>query len=196
MPYVTVDEIRAEAQNGAVASTQWDAIYDAVADVVTEAIDEYCYRTFTVPTSATARTFRPNRTATEVDDLDDIANTTGLAVATDTQQSGSYTALASTEWAAETDRTGRVVAIRSTGYFPYSAVRPHTIQVTARWGWPATPEPIKRAALLWALRLVDRRQTPSGVMGFGEYGGIRLGTIDPDVKALLAPWRRRGLLLR
>ena len=196
MPYVTVDEIRAEAQNGAVTSTQWDAIYAAVADVVTEAIDEYCYRTFAVPTSATARTFRPNQTATEVADLDDIANTTGLAVATDTQQSGSYTALASTDWASELDCDGRVIAIRSTGYFPYSSIRPHTIQVTARWGWPATPKPVKRAALLWALRLVDRRQTPSGVMGFGEYGGIRLGTIDPDVKALLAPWRRRGLLLR
>ena len=196
MPYVTVDEIRAEAQNGAVVSTQWDAIYNAVTTVVTEAIDKYCYRTFTVPTAATARTFRPNRTFTEVDELDDIANTTGLAVATDTQQTGTYTALASTGWAAETDRAGRVVVIRADGYFPYSALRPHTIQVTARWGWPTTPEPVKRAALLWALRLVDRRQTPSGVMGFGEYGGIRLGTIDPDVKALLAPFRRRGLLLR
>ena len=196
MPYVSVDEIRAEAQNGAIASTQWDGIYTAVADVVTDAIDKYCYRTFVVPTAATTRTFRPNRTCTEVDELDDIANTTGLDVATDTQQSGSYTALAATAWASELDRAGRVVAIRADGYFPYSSLRPHTIQVTARWGWPTTPTPIKRAALLWALRLVDRRQTPSGVMGFGEFGGIRLGTIDPDVKALLAPFRRRGLLLR
>ena len=198
MPYITTDEISAEAQSGAVVSTANYALYNAVALAVTEAIDQFCARTFTVPTTATARVYKPNRTCTEVDDLDDIASTAGLAVATDTNETGVYTALASTGWVAETDnRTGMVKVIRSTaGYFPYSAVRPRSVEVTARWGWPATPERVKRAAMLWALRLVDRRQTPSGIMGFGEFGGIRLGTIDPDVKSLLAPYRAAGRWLR
>jgi len=199
VPYVTVDEIRAEAQNGAVVSTQWDGIYTAVGLTVTEAIESYTGRVFTVPAAAaaaTARTFRPNRTHTEVDELDDIANVTGLAVGTDTTGTGVFATLAATEWAAEINRTGMVTAIRSEAFFPHSTFRPRTVQVTARWGWPATPEPVKRAALLWALRLVDRRQTPNLVMGFGEFGGIRLGSMDPDVKALLAPYRQRGRLLR
>jgi len=53
VPYVTVDEISAEAQNGAVMSTQWDGIYTAVGLTVTEAIESYTGRVFTVPTAGT-----------------------------------------------------------------------------------------------------------------------------------------------
>lgn len=194
MAYITANDIRNELQSGAVESSAFDAIYTAVADAVSEAIDEYCFRTFTVPSSATARTFKPTRDLLEVDELDDIANATNLAVAIDTQESGSY--MATTDFVYDTNRDGMVTVIRSTGTFPWSRIRPKTVQVTARWGWPATPAPVERAALIWAIRLVNRRSTPTGVVGFGEFGGVRLTTIDPDVKSLLAPYRRRELLLR
>lgn len=194
MAYITKDQIRNELQSGAVETSAFDAIYEDIADAVSEAIDEYCFRTFTVPSSATARTFKPTRDLLEVDELDDIANATSLAVAIDTQESGSYTV--TTDWVYDTNRDGMVTAIRSTGTFPWSRIRPKTVQVTARWGWPATPAPVERAALIWAIRLVNRRSTPTGVVGFGEFGGVRLTTIDPDVKSLLAPYRRRELLLR
>ena len=195
MAYITGQEIKAELQTGMVSTSEFDDLYDTLAATVSTSIDRYCFRTFEVPTEATARTYRPVRTLCEVDELDDIADTTDLAVSLDSSDSGTYTV--STAWYAETDnRTGMVTAIRSTGLFPSSCIRPRTIQVTAWFGWPATPDPVKRAALLWALRLVNRRQTPAGVMGFGEFGGIRLGTIDPDVKSLLAPYRLRARLLR
>ncbi len=195
MAYITADDIRNELQSGAVETSSFDAIYTDVAAAVSAAIDEYCFRTFTVPTEASTRTFRPTRDLVWVDELDDIANTTGLAVAVDTAESGSYTA--TSDWTYEIDnRTGMVTCIRSTGTFPWSWKRPRTVQVTARWGWPSTPDPVVRAALIWAIRLVNRRSTPTGVVGFGEFGGVRLTTIDPDVKSLLAPYRRRELLLR
>jgi hypothetical protein len=195
--YVTVEEIRDEHQSGVVASGSLDGIYAAVADAVSEAIDEHCFRSFTVPTSATARTYHPTRDLCMVDELDDIANTTGLAVAVDLADSGTYSALSASDWFAEVDnRSGRVLGIRSTSTFPWSAQGRRTLQVTARYGWPATPDPVKRAAIIWALRLVNRRQTPSGIQGFGEFGGVRLSTMDPDVRALLSPFRRRARLLR
>jgi hypothetical protein len=195
--YVTVEEIRDEHQSGVVTSGSLDGIYAAVADAVSEAIDEHCFRSFTVPTSATARTYHPTRDLCMVDELDDIANTTSLAVAVDLADSGTYSALSASDWFAEVDnRSGRVLGIRSTSTFPWSVQGRRTLQVTARYGWPATPDPVKRAAIIWALRLVNRRQTPSGIQGFGEFGGVRLSTMDPDVRALLSPFRRRARLLR
>lgn len=194
MGYVTVAELRGEIQNASFEDSTEDPTYADVIDAASKAIDDYCGRTFVVPTQATARLFRPTRTLTAVDDLDDIASTTDLAVAVDTSASGSFTA--TTDYAAETNRDGMVVAIRSTVFFPYSSVRPRTIQVTARWGWPATPDPVKRACLIWATRLVNRRNSPTGIVGFGEYGGVRLSTVDPDVRSLLAPYRDLGGLLR
>jgi hypothetical protein len=195
--YITGDQIRAEHQTGMVSTGAFDASYDELADVVSAAIDEHCFRSFAVPTSATARTFHPTRDLCMVDELDDIADTTSLAVAVDLTDSGTYSALSSTAWFAEVDnRSGRVLGIRSTSTFPWSVQGRRTLQVTARYGWPAVPGPVERAALIWALRLLNRRQTPTGIMGFGEFGGVRLSTIDPDVRALLSPFRRRARLLR
>ncbi|MCC6434432.1 MAG: hypothetical protein IT196_05325 [Acidimicrobiales bacterium] len=196
MPYVTAAEITGEIQNGAVSSTALSGLYGQVAEAVSAAIDKYTHRTFNVPEAATARTFRPTVDLIAVDDLADIASTEDLAVAVDTNESGTYTALDASAYAVETNDLGMVVALRSMSAFPRSVRRPRTIEVTGRWGWPATPEPIKRAAMIWAIRLVNRRSSPTGIMGFGEFGGVRLSTIDPDVRALLAPYRRVSRMVR
>lgn len=198
MPYVTGEELAAEIQSNVVSTVAFQGRYDDVVEAVSDAIDNYCFRTFTVASStATTRTFKPTRCLTEVDELDDIASTSGLAVAVDSSDNGTFTALDADDWYAETDnRTGMVTAIRSTGLFPTTSLRRRTVQVTAKWGWPATPDPVKRAAMIWAIRLVNRSETPTGVMGFAEFGGVRLTTVDPDVKSLLAPYRLRARLLR
>ena len=195
MPYVLGEDIRSEITSG-VGSNPAVEPFDDIADAVTEAIDKHCHRTFVVPTEATARLFRPTYDLTMVDDLDDIASTEDLAVAVDRSGEGEFTSLASSEYVAETNRDGMVTLIRSTGLFPYSRVRPQTVRVTARWGWPATPEGVKRAALSWGVRLYNRRNSPTGVMGFADVGGLRLSTMDPDVRTLLAPFVNRGRLLR
>jgi hypothetical protein len=58
-------------------------------------------------------------------------------------------------------------------------------RVTARWGWPAVPQPIREANLIQALRLFARRGSPEGVLGSAEWGGIRVSRLDPDVAALV-----------
>jgi hypothetical protein len=50
--------------------------------------------------------------------------------------------------------------------------------------WPATAE---YAAKLQGARLVKRRASPEGVAGFGDFGPVRVGAIDPDIEQLLTP---------
>lgn len=195
--YVTGAELKTYIQGGLSASTANDDLFDDLADEVTEAIDGHCHRSFLVPATTSVRYFRPGYCRTEVYDLDDIASLEDLAVAIDASGNGTYTALTvDTDYVAEVDARGMVTAIRSTGRFPTVRARPRSIRVTARYGWPEVPAPVIRAAYLWAHRLFDRKGTPTGVMGFAEVGGIRLSSIDPDVKALLAPYVDRARLVR
>lgn len=197
MSYVTADEIREEIQSNTVPSMNLDGLYRRAGEAASNAVDNYCERTFTVPAAATTRTYRASRDGRYVDDLDDIAKVDDFALALDRTASGIYTAAEATDYVLDVDnRSGMVRAIFcGSSSFPYHSVR-RTVEVTAWFGWPDTPADVKRAAMLWAIRLVNRRSTPTGVVGFGEFGGVRLSTIDPDVRALLAPYRRRGRQLR
>lgn len=195
-PYASADELKAELQADNVAFTRDDALYAALVEEASEAIDRFCLRTFAVPTQATARLYRPTRDGCEVFELDDIASTAGLVVAVDTTDSGSFTTLSSGDWWAEVDNvTGMVDAIHATGRFPRSSAGRPTVEVTARYGWPTVPGPIHRACLLWARRLYTRKDSPAGVLGFGDMGAVRLSAMDPDVQSLCAPYRRIGRLV-
>ena len=65
-----------------------------------------------------------------------------------------------------------------------------TVEVTAKWGWPAVPAEIKDATLLMAPRLFARKDSPTGVAGFGDYGVVRVTASDADVARLLSPYFR------
>lgn len=51
-----------------------------------------------------------------------------------------------------------------------------------------TPPAVEQAALLWASRLLARRNSPEGVVGTPELGVANIGRYDPDVSRLLAPF--------
>lgn len=195
-PYITADELREEIQSNAVGSLANEGLYQRAVLAATEAVDKHTHRRFDRADAATARTFRPSACGTFVLDLDDIADDTDLDVAVDTSDNGTFAALDGSAWWGELDDiTGMVVAIRTGGRFPSSTMGRRTIQVTARWGWPEIPEAIKRATAIWATRLVNRRNVVNGIVGFGEFGGVKLSTIDPDVKTLLGPYRRTSRML-
>lgn len=49
---------------------------------------------------------------------------------------------------------------------------------------------VQEAVLLQANRLYKRRTSATGVEGFGPEGfAVRVATFDPDVRALIAPYR-------
>lgn len=64
------------------------------------------------------------------------------------------------------------------------------VKITGKFGYPATPKPIKEACLILAARLFSRKDAVFGTVGSGEFQKD-LAEIDPDVKRLLTPFMRR-----
>lgn len=54
-------------------------------------------------------------------------------------------------------------------------------------GWVPVPWPshVETAVLIQTSRLYKRRNSPEGVAGFGEFGVVRVSSLDPDVETLL-----------
>jgi hypothetical protein len=66
-----------------------------------------------------------------------------------------------------------------------------TVRVAGVWGWSAVPTAIKQATVIQAARIFKRNDSPTGIVGFGEMGAVRVGAqLDPDVKHLIEPYRK------
>jgi hypothetical protein len=63
------------------------------------------------------------------------------------------------------------------------------IRITARWGFPRVPQPVREATKIMAQRFYLRKDSPEGVAGSSEWGVIRLANLDPDVRLLLRKYR-------
>lgn len=191
MAYVSLDDLKAVLS---VDDDYDDATLQSKVNAACQAVDDWTRRTFSLATSATARTFKPIPNK-RLCDVDDIGSLTGLAVATSadgatwTAQTGFVTqpsnALAWGEPITEILFTSCSLPLS-----PYGA---DTVQVTATWGWPAVPAPVIEATLLIASRLFHRKDSPWGVAGFGDLGVVRTTVTDADVKGLLTPYRRVGV---
>ena len=62
-------------------------------------------------------------------------------------------------------------------------------KITGTWGWPAVPAMIKQACRLQVARIMKRQESPTGIMGFGEFGVVRISRLDPDIEAMLQPYK-------
>jgi hypothetical protein len=84
-----------------------------------------------------------------------------------------------------------------------SAYQAAEAYVAARCTWRAVavdgltpvdpPDALVTAVTLLTARYLERRNTPSGVLGSGDFGVVRVSGSDRDVDALIAPWRKRVL---
>src|SRR5262245_14719885 len=196
--YATVNELRSSLSG----NTSLDAgSLTAALRAASRAVDDHCQRPgrkFWLDPTVTARTYRP------VDPwcvwIDDVGSSTGLLVKTDTNNDGTY----ETTWATSDYQLEPLNASTNGGAyawwqllavgtltFPYPITyRPSpTVQVTARHGWSAIPDPVRQATLLLAARYWRRRDVPFGnEAGFGDFGPMRITTRDADVMSLLAPY--------
>jgi hypothetical protein len=65
-----------------------------------------------------------------------------------------------------------------------------TVEIVGTFGWSAVPIAIKQAVLMLAQRQFKRYDSPLGVAGVGDLGIMRVSRIDPDVQALVSPFRK------
>jgi hypothetical protein len=196
-PYASIEELQEEFRIDDVVD---DASLTSALLAASSWVTAHCGRDFNLAASATARYFDPRGPVAWVDD---IASTTGLLVAVDEADEGTYAAA----WTANTDYVLEPLngIVDGVAGWPYTSIRSlgtqvwpsywryrSPIRITAVWGWPAVPAPVKQATLIQAARIYKRRDSPEGVLGGGlDFPAIRVGTrIDPDVEMLLAPYRK------
>ena len=198
--YATRAEVKAALRIG-TADTADDTLIDNCVGAASRLIDGYCNRQFWAVASATPRVFQAN---TEfVCDVDDFYTTTGFILQTDTDADGTFdTTWASTDVQLEPlngvldGLTWSYDKLRAIGDYLFPTVNANfgeqaLVQVTARWGWAAVPEPITQACIIQSSRIFKRYDSPLGVAGFGDLGAIRVSRfLDPDMAQLVEPYRR------
>jgi hypothetical protein len=177
-----------------ITDTNDDAKIAAAVTAASRAIDLATGTAFGVSTTTSSRTYWPE-SSYEVW-VDRFDSTTGLVVKTGTDGS-TWTAVTSTDvvsWPTNAPSKGGAYCrlLIPTGALPTGYLRP-TVQVTAAWGFAATPEPVSQAALIKAARIFRRKDSPDGIAGQSEFGVVRISrSEDPDVLALLAPYMDVG----
>lgn len=164
-------------------------------------IDSATGRRYYPDATATARVFKagnPSRIWLNAD----FYTITGLIVATDEGADGTFeTTWASTDYQLEPlngivdGASGwpydRITAVGNYRW-PTACTDRALVQITAKWGWSAPPEPIRQAAKLLAKDLWKNKDTVGGVQGFDQFGAVRVRQ-DPFIAMLLAPYTRIGL---
>jgi hypothetical protein len=201
--YVLLEDVKSALR---VQDSDDDVMIELAIESASRAIDGHCGRHFYAESEATARTFVAS--SSHLCHVDDISTTDGLIVKTDTTGAGTF----GITWTANDYQLEPLNGRRSGQAWAYDtiiAVGAHyfpkwgtlnrgeaLVQVTATWGWPAIPEPVRQATLIQAVSLFKGKDAPLGVAGFGDVGAIRMSSmIHPQALMLLKPFRRTGVLV-
>jgi hypothetical protein len=189
--YATLAELKSMRN---ITDNSHDDLLQSRLTRASRAIDDRTGRRFYADGTATARTYRVQGRTTYSDDgelllVDDISTTTGLIV--EVGDGTTFTAV--TDYLTEPENAiARYRAIealrRDVGYWCTNRY----VRVTAKWGWPAVPDPIVEATLLLANRRFERIQSPEGVAGWADQGPIRVSRFDPDIEDLVGPYVLEG----
>lgn len=170
-----------------------DALNSAIAQV-----DELCGQTFTLAATATTRIFAPCDAGLLVlPDHSPIGSTAGLVVKIGPGDGTFPTTIAAANYQTEPlnalaigEPITRIRLISGTFTTGHAA----TVEVTARWGWPDVPEPVREAVLILAAEGWKLKDAPLGVAGFGEFGAIRIRE-NAAVMQRLARYRRGSAIV-
>lgn len=193
--YTTVAELRSAM---AVPSVTGDAnlALELAVNAASRAIDDFCGRLF-YDAGVMARLVEPKLVTPDTCETRDFHTLAGLVVETDDDGDGSYeTTWAAADWQAypydpEAGWPWQELRAVGTRRFPTGGPRPR-VRVTARWGWAAPPMPVQEFCLIYCQRLVKRADAAAGVLGIGDFGGIRIARTDPDI-GLVLPYARYAL---
>lgn len=184
--YATLSEVKTWL---GINGTTDDARLESAIEAASRAIDMECSRQFF---ATTATRYFIATAPLRVDLNDDLLSVTSIS--TDTTGLRNYSALLVTDYELEPEAAPYrqiYIAPGSTRSFPIDERR--GVQVVGSWGYNATgshPQAINRACLLLATRYFKRKDAPFGVLGTPELGFMRVTGKDPEVRALLQPYRR------
>lgn len=186
--YTTADLVKGRLD---IEDTIDDAIITSVVTAASRVIDEMCGRSFQAVTET--RYFSAG-CSYEVD-IDDLTTLTTLQTDSDGDRTYEDT-WATTDYdlepynAAAKSWPYTKLTITPIGQYAFPTVR-KGIKITGVWGWPTVPSAVEEAATLLAIRWFKRKDAPFGIAGVNELGQVQMmGSSDPDVKAMLASYRK------
>jgi hypothetical protein len=201
--YCTLAALKAELK---ITDTDDDSLLYTAINAASRQIDGHCGWRFWQDSAVQARKFHPDNPGTvylcDDETGDGISTTTGLVVKVDADGDGVFetTLTVDTDYFLEPSNaatrdpawpyTELHVAPTAAAYFPCGWTRP-TVQVTAKFGWPAVPDDVTKACLVQAGQLHKAKDTPFGVAGVSDMGVLRVRSeLHPIAKGLLAPYRK------
>jgi hypothetical protein len=190
--YATLDDLRQEL---AINVTTQDPKLEAAINAASRMIDGYTGRFFYQDAALSDRTYHPEDYLSL--EVDDISTTTGLVVKLDDDDDGTFeTTLAITtnfiltptnaavQWPVQPYTGIRIVDSVST--LPIWVSGRPSVQITAKFGWPAVPDNVNKACLVQAAQLFKSSDAVFGMVSFLDGGGARVrGALNPQAEALL-----------
>jgi hypothetical protein len=191
--YCTLADLKAALR---VQDSIDDSLLELAIESASREIDGYCERVFYSTTGT--RVYAPTNIYTVT--TDDIISVTTLKSSSDgvtydiTWQTSDY------QLEPLNGVAGGLVTpytrIRATGNYLMPSFSAGTfyelealIQVVGVFGWSAIPAAIRQATVILAMRLFKRLDAPLGMIS-NDLGSMRVGRFDPDVEALVAPFRK------
>ncbi len=184
--YVDLDRLE-RALGGQVPQTA-DLDLEAIIESASRQIDEFCGRHFWVTADPEPREFTPLTHSVVL--TDDFTDADDVTVHVDAG-SGTWVPLAAPYWRVKpsTPRQGRpfdrIAAVSGHAFGCFDS----SVQVTAKWGWPAVPKEVTQACLTLAIDQWKSKDMTGGVAGFGEFGAVRLAAFNSQARALLQPFK-------
>lgn len=175
-----------------------DALLELCVESASRDIDGTCERVFYQDVDAT-RVYVP--TDSFLTETDDIVSVT--SVKTSPSGSGFTQTWSSSDYQLEPlngvagGLESPATRIRAIGELVFPIFEPSninsqeaTVQVTGTFGWSAVPVAIKQATIILAQRHYKRYDSPLGIAGFSDVGAITVRSVDPDVRALIQPFKK------
>lgn len=193
--YTTLTELKSILR---ITDSVDDTLLETCIESASRQIDSHCERVFTSGTAT--RIYAPN--SSYICEIDDLVSLTSLKSSSDADGTFDIT-WTSTDYQLEPlngisgGMSSPYTHIRAVGDYLFPTVNfPNaegeaTVQVTGVFGYAtAVPTDVKQAANLLAARQYKRYDSPLGVAGFSDLGVVRVSRIDPDIEALLGPYRK------
>ncbi len=207
--YCTLAQIRSELGYQS-AETGDDPKLELAVAAASRQIDGYCGQRFWQDGSVVDRVYVTEcLNELELCDTDDgagISTTTGLVVKLDTDDSGTFetTLTIDTDFyleprnAADRVPVWPYTTVRLTGanyWFTRSAYARPTVQISAKFGWPAVPDDITKACLVQASQLFKAKDAVFGGVALGDAGATMFvrASLNQIAAALCAPYRRPAI---
>lgn len=200
--YATLAQIKNRLDMTDTVPTRDEMLEEAIESASRE-IDKYCHRRFYLDADASTRVYYT--TKSERAEVDDFYTTTGLIIKTDTAGNGTY----ATNWSAsdyELQPLNGVVdgesgwpfwklkAVGGQSFITDTYRRPAQLQVTAKWGWAAIPDPVYQACLIMGVANFKLKDAAFGTIGIGEVGMVTVRQV-PAAEAKLKKYRRDPVLV-